>query len=216
MRRAVLLLLLAILSSSARAAVVPAVCADVVVAEAFARRAHADQRYGELAFSEHLAYVHRILRAFGFDDSNPRDSSIFVTAWLHDVLEDTTVSRDAIVAVFGEAIARSVDVLTLTSSQSRREALLGSLDRMQDDEVALVVKLADRIANVDVCRTAFLRTGGSLCYTTYVAEWRYLREPFCRLAGRGRANALWRYLDSLHGSEQVALPTAAGCIELKR
>jgi (p)ppGpp synthase/HD superfamily hydrolase len=175
-----------------------AICADIVVAEAFARDAHAEQRYGPRPFADHLAHVHAVLRKFGFDDTRPADRAVFVTAWLHDVLEDTTASRDAIAARFGEAIARSVEVLTLDPSLPRREALLTCLRRMRRDEVALVVKLADRIANVDVCRSAFLEGGEASCYRDYLEEWRFLRRPFRRLARSARAMRLWRHLDALH------------------
>jgi (p)ppGpp synthase/HD superfamily hydrolase len=173
------------------------ICADIVVAEAFARDAHAEQRYGNRPFADHLAHVHSVLRQFGFDDRRPADRAVFVTAWLHDVLEDTTVSRDAIAARFGEAIARSVEILTLDPSLPRREALLTCLGRMRRDEVALVVKLADRIANVEVCRSAFLEGGEAACYRDYLKEWRFLRRPFRRLARSARARRLWRHLDAL-------------------
>lgn len=137
-----------------------------------------------------------MLRHFGYDESYRDDRLVFAVAWLHDVIEDTRTTYETVLRRFGPRIARAVWALSLDPALTRRAALEQSLVRMAPDPLAITAKLADRIANVETCRFA-----DTPCYTAYVAEWAYLREPFRLLAKESRAQAMWTYLDTLHQPE---------------
>lgn len=168
-------------------------------------RAHMGQQYGPVAFESHLRHVQSVLRRFGYDRFSRRDRPVFIVAWLHDVLEDTSATPAAIGLEFGQGILRSVETLTLDPHLPRLSALLLSLARMNGDPDAVAAKLADRIANVEICRSA-----DPACFREYLREWAFLREPFHALAHEPRARAMLAYLDALHGLAPVGNPRAAG------
>lgn len=116
----------------------------------FAYRAHAGQRRdsGELYF-QHPAAVARILTGLELD------ASTVAAGLLHDVLEDTKVTRQELQREFGEEITRLVDGVTKLSKipfQSREEHQAESLRKMflamAEDVRVILIKLADRLHNM--------------------------------------------------------------------
>ncbi len=83
------------------------------------------------------------------------DSDSIVAALLHDVLEDTSVSRETLEAEFGANVARLVDglsKLTHLSFNSRVEQQAANFQKMMlamvDDVRVVLIKLADRLHNI--------------------------------------------------------------------
>lgn len=83
------------------------------------------------------------------------DSASVAAALLHDVLEDTRVSREQLQACFGEEVTYLVDGVTKLSkleNQSKEEAQAGTYRKMfiamADDPRVVLVKLADRLHNM--------------------------------------------------------------------
>lgn len=76
---------------------------------AFAATAHADQRrkYDGLPYITHPIHVMTILHEAGITDE-----AILIAAVLHDVVEDTPCSSEAIYRRFGERVATLVEELT--------------------------------------------------------------------------------------------------------
>lgn len=69
-----------------------------------------------------------------------------VLAWLHDVLEDTNVTRDFIARQFGESVLEDLEALT----HRPHEPYLDYLDRvLAASSDAIVVKLLDIADNAD-------------------------------------------------------------------
>ena len=112
-------------------------------AREFSIRAHGDQRYGDRPYVEHLFAVVTVLESFGFSDD-------YVAAgWLHDVVEDTEFTEADIAAAFGERVANLVSAV---SGGGDRESHVASIyEKIAAYPDAAVVKLADRIANVEAC-----------------------------------------------------------------
>ena len=71
-----------------------------------------------------------------------------VTALLHDVLEDTRVTHDTLANLFGRRIADAVDALT----RREGETYEAFIERVCQDDLARVVKLADLEHNMDLSR----------------------------------------------------------------
>ncbi|WP_174297358.1 HD domain-containing protein [Sphingomonas bacterium] len=111
-------------------------------AEDFAVTAHGDQRYGERPYRDHLAAVVQVLRDFGY--AGPYEAA----RWLHDVVEDTPVELATIAERFGPDVASMVDAVTGLGA-TRAERNVRIYVGIARDPRAAVVKLADRIANVE-------------------------------------------------------------------
>jgi (p)ppGpp synthase/HD superfamily hydrolase len=115
-------------------------------ARSFASEKHAAQRYGEQPYVVHLAAVRAVLAAFG------HGGALAVAAWLHDVVEDTDVSRDEVCAAFGEEVAALVWAVTGVGA-NRKERNASAYEKIRQLPAAATLKLADRIANVEASQT---------------------------------------------------------------
>lgn len=125
-------------------------------AEAFARayefsaRAHAGQfRKGGEPYITHPLAVAEILAGWNMDGQT------LVAALLHDVLEDTGVSREQIAANFGPAVAALVDGVTKldqlefeSKAHAQAENFRKMLLAMAQDVRVILIKLADRLHNM--------------------------------------------------------------------
>ena len=110
-----------------------------------ALRSHAGQLYGNRPYSVHLEAVQRVLERFGIDDEVIR-----AAAWLHDVLEDNpNVRREDLERALPEAVVAIVDACTDGPGKSRDERKTRPLRLIPKTPNAVLVKLADRIANVE-------------------------------------------------------------------
>ena len=115
-------------------------------ARAFAATAHGDQKYGAQPYVVHLDEVAEIVSSV--DAGEPARA----VAYLHDVLEDTSVTADVIERDFGPFVRRCVEIVTDPPGASRkdRKALLHERLKAvpESEKLALIVKAADRLANV--------------------------------------------------------------------
>ncbi|HEY3698220.1 MAG TPA: bifunctional GTP diphosphokinase/guanosine-3',5'-bis pyrophosphate 3'-pyrophosphohydrolase [Spongiibacteraceae bacterium] len=116
----------------------------------FAEQAHVGQRRrtGE-------AYVTHPLAVAGILAEMHMDHQSLMAAMLHDVIEDTGISKEALGAQFGDAVAELVDgvsKLTQIEFQSRAEAQAENFQKMAmamaKDIRVILVKLADRLHNM--------------------------------------------------------------------
>jgi phosphoribosylglycinamide formyltransferase-1 len=97
-------------------------------------------------YVEHPLAVAQLLRQHGVGEP-----AIIAAAFLHDVVEDTSVTLADIRREFGDAVASLVDHLTLPpdpdrSFQAKHAALAQHARRMPD--AAKLIKLADRLHNL--------------------------------------------------------------------
>jgi guanosine-3',5'-bis(diphosphate) 3'-pyrophosphohydrolase len=116
-------------------------------ARAFAIEAHGEQRYGDHPYSVHLDAVAALAAPYG--------EEAIVLGYLHDTVEDTDVTGEQIASEFGSVIAACVSLLTDEPGANRKERkakTYAKLARVRGTlELALVVKAADRLANVRAC-----------------------------------------------------------------
>lgn len=120
---------------------------EISAARRFARKAHGDQRYGSFPYIFHLDKVAEILR--------PYSGKARVLGYLHDVLEDTSTSEKDIHKNFGAHMAHCCHLISDPDGETRAErkaklhATLASV--AAEDAIVLIVKAADRLANVRHC-----------------------------------------------------------------
>ncbi len=116
-------------------------------AREFAIEHHGEQRYGSHPYAVHLDAVANIAEPFG--------ETAVTVAYLHDVVEDTEVSLEQLEAMFGSLVARCVAILTDEPGDSRKQRKAKTYQKMSqvsgETELALVVKVCDRLANVKAC-----------------------------------------------------------------
>lgn len=133
-------------------------------ARTFAIEAHGDQKYGHLPYAYHLDAVARIVSelSWGFEVEPiseykrglvQRRTDLWATvAYLHDVLEDTATTPNQLLAAFGGEVLKLVEICTDCEGPNRRERKyltnlkLAAVEPQHN--VALIVKAADRLANI--------------------------------------------------------------------
>lgn len=119
------------------------------IAEArdYAISMHGSQMYGVHPYSHHLDAVAQALAPYGLEAQ--------VVGYLHDVVEDTPATIGEVRFRFGDAVAACVALLTDEPGESRNERKAKTYAKLAEvtgpEELALVVKVADRLANVRAC-----------------------------------------------------------------
>lgn len=114
-------------------------------AKAFAIWAHGDQKYGDQPYEVHLAEVVSILDEHGYDVHF--HAIAVITAWLHDVIEDTFVTFAMIAYRFGDLVAKAVFACT-GEGATRKEKQAAIHAKLLECEDAQPAKAADRLANM--------------------------------------------------------------------
>lgn len=166
----------------------------VEAAYKFAVLCHDEQRYGDAPYGEHLAEVAAVL-LINFDVT---DKDILCAAYLHDAMEDTGVSRNAIEEFFGPRVAELVSAVTDEKGANRKERKAKTYPKIKACPGATQIKLADRIANV---RHA-IKAHNVGMFKMYLKE---QPEFTAQLRVLGENDAMWACLDALfvEGNEKI-------------
>lgn len=155
-------------------------------ARQFAIEHHGQQRYGELPYVVHLDDVASRVEHYGEDAT--------VVAYLHDVVEDTSVSESDIEQNFGLFVAQCVSILTDEAGINRKERKAKTYAKMKgvhgDLTLALVVKAADRLANIAAC----VKAENSSMFNMYQLEHSIFKESVYR---QGLCEDLWQQMSQL-------------------
>ena len=118
--------------------------------------------------TEPLPYVTHLFSVALLVAEDGAHDDVVTAALLHDTLEDTSTTREEIVAAFNERVAtlvesvtelKEIDGVALTWKE-RKTDYLARLAEADDD--AIVVALADKIDNVESKLEAFEREGSAL------------------------------------------------------
>lgn len=115
------------------------------IARENALRFHANQRYGDQPYSVHLEDVIAILKRYGL--ATPVMECV---GWSHDLLEDTEATRGTLVDI--GLPARAIELVELVTDEpgaNRAERRKKTYPKIAADRDAVVLKLCDRIANVE-------------------------------------------------------------------
>lgn len=123
----------------------------LIKARDYSIKQHGNQQYGVFPYSVHLQAVVSILLHFGVHPNNPNGISLLAAAWLHDVIEDTDTTLEEIETLFDKEIASIVFCVTDGEGSSRDERKKEVYQKIITNQNAIIVKLADRIANVEAC-----------------------------------------------------------------
>ncbi len=119
-----------------------------VTAETIARQAHTGQK--DQAGMDYIDHPRRV--AAHFDPVTQPDET--AVAWLHDVLEDTSISAEDLLA--SGIPLNVVDAVQLLTKDARETDLGAYYARIRTHPLALAVKAADIDDNTDPSRSALL------------------------------------------------------------
>lgn len=157
---------------------------------AAAHRSHG-QKYGPHAYSFHLRRTEGVALRFGF-----RDIVIRKACWGHDMSEDLGTTRDEFIAAgFDPAAVDLIMAVTDEPGKTRKERKLKTYPKIRSTPRAIIVKLCDRIANVEYG----IETANSKKLEQYRSE----QEEFerqCRDRDVAEAEPLWDHLNRLFAS----------------
>ncbi len=152
-------------------------------ARAFAIKAHLNQMRGETFYTCHLEQVEDVLIRFDHCSFRMR-----AAACLHDTVETPHVSMKDINREFPGFIASLVDAVRRVPGQSRDERNSAMYRSIKEHGInAIVLKLADRIANVEEA----IRVSGD-ALSIYADEYTEFRDA---LYESTHAEAMWAHLD---------------------
>jgi (p)ppGpp synthase/HD superfamily hydrolase len=159
-------------------------------AQDLATAAHKSQRYGDKPYTDHLIAVVQLLEQFG------ASSEAVIAGWLHDTVEDTNVTVDQIKGQFGEHIAKVVWAVTGEGNGDRQAHSASIYRKLAECPDAAIVKLADRIANIEACQH------GDKHYLRYSRE----HVGFAEAVSKHVPKGMWeRYLLALEDKAPPAL-----------
>lgn len=167
--------------------------------ETLGRHAHRNQYYGERrSYHMHLEHTVAVMRRFSITDS-----AVLAAGWLHDAVEDGHLTIDhlsiTLKAAFGESpevlrVLQLVDAVTDGEGESRAERKARPYRLIPTVEGAILVKLADRIANVE----STLADGRENLMAMYQKEQSVFENALCDWTTLNRPEALmWVYLRRL-------------------
>lgn len=119
----------------------------------FAIEAHKNQPYDDKPYYHHILYVEKVLKAFGFYEED-----LLVSGMLHDAVEDCDITLEEVTEKFGEVVSKIVwrvtdlsneELIRLNLKPNRKNRKLHTYPKTRECKRAIIVKLADRIANVE-------------------------------------------------------------------
>jgi (p)ppGpp synthase/HD superfamily hydrolase len=157
-------------------------------ARLYAELAHGEQRYGAAPYVVHLDAVVSTLVQLGQSE----DEGLLVAGYLHDVLEDTDARVEELDARFGSEVAYLVYAVTDEPGRNRRERKVLTYPKTRRSARAVLLKLADRIANV----RAAVEQENERLLAIYRVELPLMRQM---LWHEGEWEEAWQMLDTAPG-----------------
>jgi (p)ppGpp synthase/HD superfamily hydrolase len=110
-----------------------------------AENAHKNQMYdGIFPYMKHVYDVIDVLKRFDF-----KNNKMLIAAALHDTIEDDGISYNDIKKHFGFEVAEMVYCVTDELGRNRKEKKEKTLPKTASNPDAIIIKLADRIANIE-------------------------------------------------------------------
>lgn len=164
-------------------------------AKAFAIDAHGIQKYaGDKPYSYHLGQVVGVLQRFGVDDE-----ILLAAAWLHDTVEDTDTTAIEIDRSFGMLVGDLVWAVTNEPGKNRKERHQKTYVKITTiGPQAVLLKLADRIANLEQCAAEQRLTGQSKLLDMYRKEHEgFVQAIKTKSSPSDTETRMWHWLEQL-------------------
>ena len=112
------------------------------LAQTLAETYHKGQKYGiDDYYQYHICGVVNSLKLHNLPES------YLIVGYLHDIVEDTSITIETIVNLFGETVGEAVDAISKREGESRDNYLV----RCSSNKIARIVKLQDAMFNSMNC-----------------------------------------------------------------
>jgi (p)ppGpp synthase/HD superfamily hydrolase len=164
----------------------------------FAVKRHGEQKYGRKPYHVHLLDVVNVQKRF--HDWSELTQELIDASWLHDTIEDTDVTYGDILFSFNRKTADLVFAVSNEEGKTRKERHIRVYSKIRGTEQAIILKLADRIANIEQS-ISYGRIGRKphKLFSMYLKEWEGFQKALRgRCAGESYiARAMWEHLDEL-------------------
>jgi (p)ppGpp synthase/HD superfamily hydrolase len=147
-----------------------------------AENAHKNQKYDDIfPYMKHIHDVLDVLRRFDF-----KNNQMLIAGALHDAIEDDGISYNDIKKHFGLEVAEIVFCVTDELGRNRAEKKAKTLPKTASNPDAIILKLADRIANVE--------HAGKI--EMYAKEYKEFKDALFPHSTQ-KAKPMWDHLDTL-------------------
>lgn len=174
----------------------------------FAVASHGDARYGDLPFEYHLLKAQEAAVRFVTDEmltwAGASRTDLIVAIWFHDLIEDTTVTKEQLAALESEIVVDAVWAVTDAKGECRKERKWGTaltpgpMLKLHASRLGLLVKLCDRIANVEASIAGAAKLPPHKQKKTMLPKYRAEHADFADLRATAPIlDPLWSHLDAL-------------------
>lgn len=148
------------------------------------------QRYGTAPYSKHLLDVVNIKKQYEYYLNDEDKLDIEMACFCHDLIEDTDTSADDIEKLTNKKVASIVFKVTNERGENRKTRNFKTYPKIWDDDLAIFVKLCDRIAN-----TRNSKESGHGMFEAYKKEFPLFKYA---LQVRNLYKDMWKELDELY------------------
>lgn len=148
------------------------------------------QRYGNAPYSKHLEDVVNVKKQYQYYLKIEDSDDVEMACWLHDTIEDTDITIDVVENVSNKRVASIVFKVTNERGENRKVKNFKTYPKIWDDDLAIFVKLCDRIAN-----TRNSKESGHSMFDKYKKEYPIFKYA---LKVRNLYSDMWQELDNLY------------------
>jgi (p)ppGpp synthase/HD superfamily hydrolase len=148
------------------------------------------QRYGSAPYSKHLLDVVSVKKQYEYYLSDDVSLDVEEACYCHDLVEDTDVSADDIEQITNKRVASIVFKVTNERGENRKVRNFKTYPKIWDDDLAIFVKLCDRIAN-----TRNSKSSGHSMFEKYKKEYALFKYA---LKVRNLYPDMWNELEELY------------------
>lgn len=149
------------------------------------------QRYGNAPYSTHLEAVVAVIKRYLYYIESDKHDVVITAGYGHDLVEDTEVTESFLIKNFGYEVADIIYRVSNERGRDRKERNFKTYPKIWRNDLAIFVKLADRIAN-----TTNSKNTGYRMYKTYQKEYPIFRYA---LMVRELYPDMWKELDEING-----------------
>lgn len=155
----------------------------------FVTKKHGSQKYGNKPYIYHILGVNNVCDRFidKYDWSEHDKYVIKTSVMCHDLIEDTDVTKEELIGLFGEDVYKIVFNVS-GFGNNRKERNSDAYRKIPTDDRSIFVKLCDRISNVEESVKSNERL-----FNMYKDE----NDKFKRKIFNGKFIEMWKYLDEL-------------------
>ena len=180
----------------------------ILTARRLAIEVHGKQTYGpDLPYEYHLEKCQEVRRRFVTEDmlkwAEATDEELQITIWFHDAVEDTALTAGMIQVLFGDKISSAVYSVTDVDGINRAARKWGTPEnpgpmiKLRSNKLGLLVKLIDRVANIEASIAAEEKLPPHKRGKTMLGKYRKEQEDFRGLRTDGPIGIIWDHIEGL-------------------